>query len=122
MDKTWLGFNTFVAGIAEGNIGIVCACIPSLRRFFGQWFRDRSTGAGAVSEGGSGSGFESNGQDEAATKTPHSNFKGRSILISTVSEEPCNMDSYPATSQRQSSNGHEEGNGRQGESFYQAYP
>ena len=38
MDKTWLGFNTFVAGIAEGNIGIVCACIPSLKRFFGQWF------------------------------------------------------------------------------------
>ena len=52
--------------------------------------------------------------------SPHSNFKGRSVLISTVSEEPYDMDAYPTTSQ--SSNGHEEGNGRQGEAFYQAYP
>jgi hypothetical protein len=134
LDKTWLGFNTFVAGIAEGNIGIVCACVPSLKRFFGQWFRDKSTGAGSGSEGGSES--ESNGRPgEAAqpTAASHFNFNGKSVLISTVSEEPYDMEerlkfgpeSYPTTSQ--SSKGapnavHEEESGRQGEAFHHAYP
>jgi len=117
LDKTWLGFNTFAAGIAEGNIGIVCACVPSLRRFFGQWFRDRSTGAGSGAEGGSGSGFSSHGGGEAKMATPHSNFNGRTVLISTMSEEP-----WPLETQSQSSCKVHEENGRQGAPFYQASP
>ncbi|TID16456.1 hypothetical protein E6O75_ATG11574 [Venturia nashicola] len=42
-DKTWLGFNVFVAGIAEGNIGIICACAPSIKSCFRAYFRDHST-------------------------------------------------------------------------------
>jgi hypothetical protein len=38
-DKTWIAYNTVVAGLAEISIGIICACAPSLhhtfRRFFG---------------------------------------------------------------------------------------
>jgi hypothetical protein len=121
LDKTWLGFNTFVAGIAEGNIGIVCACVPSLKRFFGQWFRDGSTGAGSGSEGGSGTGSESNGRGKKPlmSATPHSNFNGRSVLVSTASEEP--YDSYPTTLSQSSKGGpltgvHEE------DGFYYAHP
>jgi hypothetical protein len=39
-DKTWIAFNVFVAGIAEGNVAIICACAPSLKSFFGVFFRD----------------------------------------------------------------------------------
>ncbi|QDS67865.1 hypothetical protein FKW77_007831 [Venturia effusa] len=41
-DKTWLGFNVFVAGIAEGNIGIICACAPSIKSCFRAYFRDNT--------------------------------------------------------------------------------
>lgn len=42
-DKTWLGFNVFAAGIAEGNIGIICACAPSIKSCFRAYFTDDST-------------------------------------------------------------------------------
>jgi hypothetical protein len=41
--KTWIAFNAVEAVIAEGIIGIMCACAPSLRRCFGQYFKDHST-------------------------------------------------------------------------------
>jgi len=40
-DKTWLGFSVIVAGVVEGNLAILCACAPSLRSFFRNFFRDR---------------------------------------------------------------------------------
>jgi hypothetical protein len=48
-DKTWIGFNTVVAGIAEGSIGIVCACAPSLHHFFRRFFGDTVTTVGSRS-------------------------------------------------------------------------
>lgn len=41
-DKTWIGFNSFVAGLAEANLGFICACAPSLNRLFGQFFASSS--------------------------------------------------------------------------------
>jgi hypothetical protein len=37
-DKTWIGFNSFVAGLAEANLGFICACAPSLNSLFGRYF------------------------------------------------------------------------------------
>jgi hypothetical protein len=43
-DKTWAVFNGYVTGVVENNVGVMCACAPSLRRFLGVWFRgQRST-------------------------------------------------------------------------------
>jgi hypothetical protein len=50
-DKTWIGFNTVVAGIAEGNIGIVCACAPSLHHVFKRFFGSEITTTGSRSTG-----------------------------------------------------------------------
>jgi hypothetical protein len=41
-DKTWVGFNGYVAGLAEANLGFICACAPSLNRLFGRYFGDSS--------------------------------------------------------------------------------
>lgn len=49
IDKSWLGFNVFVAGIAESNVAIVCACAPSLKSLFRTYFRDRFTTQGSRS-------------------------------------------------------------------------
>src|ERR1700744_4977878 len=38
LDKTWETFNTFVAGTAETEIALICACAPSLNRLFGRVF------------------------------------------------------------------------------------
>ena len=42
-DKSWNGFNVFVAGIAELNLGIICACAPSLKYLFQGPLRDLAT-------------------------------------------------------------------------------
>jgi hypothetical protein len=39
-DKTWLGFTVIAAGTIEGNLAIICACAPSLRSCFRNFFRD----------------------------------------------------------------------------------
>jgi hypothetical protein len=39
-DKSWLTFNVVAAGTAEGYVGIICACAPSLRSCFRNYFRD----------------------------------------------------------------------------------
>jgi hypothetical protein len=31
--KSWNGFNVFVTGMAEFNVGIMCACAPSIQHF-----------------------------------------------------------------------------------------
>jgi hypothetical protein len=41
-DKTWVAFNGYVAGLAEANLGFICACAPSLNRLFGRFFRGLS--------------------------------------------------------------------------------
>ena len=33
IDKSWNGFSVFVSGMAELNIGIMCACAPSTKHF-----------------------------------------------------------------------------------------
>jgi len=48
VDKTWLGFNVFAAGTAEGNIGIICACAPSLKSCFRVYFKDHFTALGST--------------------------------------------------------------------------
>jgi hypothetical protein len=52
LDKTWAGFNAYVAGIAEGTVGIMCACAPSLRRFLGVWFRGQMRSARSAGSAG----------------------------------------------------------------------
>ncbi|RDI88319.1 hypothetical protein Vi05172_g1937 [Venturia inaequalis] len=46
-DKSWLTFNIFVASIAECNVGIACACAPSMKTLFGRFFRDVSVKYGS---------------------------------------------------------------------------
>jgi hypothetical protein len=46
-DKTWLGFTVIVAGTIEGHLAIVCACAPSLKSCFRNFFH------GNLSTGGS---------------------------------------------------------------------
>jgi hypothetical protein len=41
--KDWNLFNSLVACIAEANAGILCACAPSLRYIFGNYFRSPDT-------------------------------------------------------------------------------
>jgi hypothetical protein len=43
IDKTWLGFNVCAAGIAESKLGIICACAPSIRKYFLRFFDTSST-------------------------------------------------------------------------------
>jgi hypothetical protein len=46
VDKTWITFNVCVAGIAESKLGIICACAPSLRKYFRHFF-DHSSSNGS---------------------------------------------------------------------------
>jgi hypothetical protein len=39
-DKSWTVANVWAASIAEANVGIMCACAPSLKSVFGKFFRD----------------------------------------------------------------------------------
>jgi len=39
-DKSWNVFSVWAASIAEANVGIMCACAPSLKSIFGKFFRD----------------------------------------------------------------------------------
>jgi hypothetical protein len=58
IDKTWNGFNVFVAGIAELNLGIICACAPSVQHFLRTSFRNltsKLTGSGSSQSGMSSS-------------------------------------------------------------------
>ncbi|KAF2434915.1 hypothetical protein EJ08DRAFT_438029 [Tothia fuscella] len=45
IDKTWLLSSVFIAGIAECNIGIVCACAPSLTSYFHSFRNTTSAGS-----------------------------------------------------------------------------
>ena len=47
IDKTWNSFNVFVAGMAEENVAIICACAPSLKSCFRNFFKDRFTTKGS---------------------------------------------------------------------------
>jgi hypothetical protein len=49
IDKTWNGFNVFVAGIAELNLGIMCACAPSIQHFFKGFLRNLATKISSIS-------------------------------------------------------------------------
>jgi hypothetical protein len=40
IDKSWAAFEVYVTSIAECNVGIICACAPSLKAFFGRFFND----------------------------------------------------------------------------------
>jgi hypothetical protein len=53
-DKTWIGFNTVAAGIAEGNIGIVCACAPSLHHYFKHFFGSATSTFSSRADGSAG--------------------------------------------------------------------
>jgi hypothetical protein len=43
-DKPWLTFNVEASSLAELNIGIICACAPSLKTVIRSFYRDVSTG------------------------------------------------------------------------------
>ena len=55
LDKTWETFNAFVAGAAETELALICACAPSLNRLFGRVF----LGASVSSRRSNNSGPES---------------------------------------------------------------
>lgn len=38
-DLSWIGFETFAAAFAETQIGIICACAPSLKSIFARYFK-----------------------------------------------------------------------------------
>jgi hypothetical protein len=52
LDKPWLGYTAFAAGIAECNIAIICACAPSLKSFLGGFFRDNFPTSGSIGSSG----------------------------------------------------------------------
>jgi hypothetical protein len=37
-DKTWIGFDGYVAGLLKANLGFIYAYAPSLNRLFGRFF------------------------------------------------------------------------------------
>jgi hypothetical protein len=39
-DKSWNIFSVWAASLAEANLGIMCACAPSLKSVFGKFFHD----------------------------------------------------------------------------------
>jgi hypothetical protein len=57
-DKTWYGFDVFVATVAECDVSIMCACAPSIKSISGRFFQNMSsiknsaTGNSDNSEGG----------------------------------------------------------------------
>jgi hypothetical protein len=72
-------------------MGIVCACIPSLRRFFGQFFQDKSIGSEENTDP------ESNFRSDTVPKLqPHSDFNlnGRSAFITSISDESTDVEDH----------------------------
>ena len=52
-DTSWTGFNLFAWSMVECQLGMICACAPSLRAFFRHYFREnnlrRTLGSGGSS-------------------------------------------------------------------------
>jgi hypothetical protein len=44
-----VAFNGYVAGLAEANLGFICACAPSLNRLFGPFFAGSSVNSNGYS-------------------------------------------------------------------------
>ena len=40
-DRLWQSYQALISGKTEGDVGIICACAPSLNIFFRRFFRDR---------------------------------------------------------------------------------
>lgn len=72
LDKTWAAYNTFVLSIAEANIGIICACAPSLNRLFGRFFSGRSTQNRNHSDNSGSSGPRNDMNSGSVESEPHS--------------------------------------------------
>jgi hypothetical protein len=51
IDKTWNGFDVFAAGMAEVNLGIMCACAPSIQHFVKGFSRGVSTKMSSINGG-----------------------------------------------------------------------
>jgi hypothetical protein len=54
IDKTWNGFNVFVTGMAELNIGIMCACAPSTQHFMRRYGQSATSKMRSVTGLGTG--------------------------------------------------------------------
>jgi hypothetical protein len=72
IDKTWNGFNVFVAGIAELNLGIMCACAPSVHHFFKDFFRNLTKVTGYGSSQGGNSSSQSGAKSEVNGRSQRS--------------------------------------------------
>jgi hypothetical protein len=77
LDKPWLSYNAFAAGVAEVNVAIICACAPSLKSFFGNFFRDHLSKTGGSGKNTSGS---SDFNDSSAVKRTRSD-KNNIVLV-----------------------------------------
>jgi len=103
IDKTWIGFNVYVSGIAEGNIGIVCACAPSLRRWARSLLKDDTAASSGDPERKSATTLS----PTTDTRRSSLNLNGRSAFILASSNESIdveehfkkNPDSYPIVSE-----------------------
>jgi hypothetical protein len=80
-DKTWLGFNVFAAGIAEGNVAIVCACAPSLKSCFRGFFHDAmSSRAMRSAENGTSRSMDSAKIKASRSAQSKASWKGGPVL------------------------------------------
>jgi hypothetical protein len=82
MDVTWAAFTVFAAGIAEGNVAIICACAPSLKSCFRTFFQDLSNMTGSRRKTGSGNSNKSKMlEDGSIGMGSNENWQGQSVLV-----------------------------------------
>jgi len=75
LDKTWLGFNVIIAGMTEIEVGIMCACAPSIRSLFRSYFADRSINGSTI-----GRFFSSSANRSGAGRSGRSGTGGTEAL------------------------------------------
>jgi hypothetical protein len=87
-DKTWIAFNGYVAGLAEANLGLICACAPSLNRLSGRYF-------GSASVNGNTYDSDSKSALERNERPPHTmQCDQRSESLGAVDELEVDMRLY----------------------------
>jgi hypothetical protein len=100
IDKTWNSFNLFVAGMAEGDLAIICASAPSLKSCFRNFFNDHFTTKGGTKGdtlGGYSVGITANAgrtwkESQRRQHRNDSSEKGLVLVDRSVSAEPDERD------------------------------
>jgi hypothetical protein len=84
IDKSWNGFNVFVSGIAELNIGIMCACAPSIQHYVNSFGHTVSSKFKSITGGSIG------GKGQAKRASPGFTGSGVSSVAMEITVEKGN--------------------------------